>query len=168
MRHWFVCSFTIALAVAIAGCSSTAAGVTKGVLDKMFEPSPTSIEATFLTSDFVNPDPNNRPSPIIVRFYELSSVGSFESTDFFALYEQDEDVLGTDLQAREELQFAPGEKRSFERELRPDTRYVAVMAAYRDIENATWRSYIEVELNEKTPLIVKLEKLSVSIEVEDD
>ena len=168
MRHWFVCSFTIALAVAIAGCSSTAAGVTKGVLDKMFEPSPTSIEATFLTSDLVNPDASNRPSPIIVRFYELSSIGNFEGADFFALYEQDEDVLGTDLQAREEIQLAPGEKRSFERELRLDTRYVAVMAAYRDIENATWRSSIEVELNEMTPLIVKLEKLAVSIEVEDD
>ena len=149
-------------------CASTAAGVTKGLLDKMLEPAPTSIEATFLASDLVNPDPNNRPSPIIVRFYELSSLGNFESSDFFALYEQDEDVLGTDLQAREEIQLAPGEKRSFERELRPDTRYVAVIAAYRDIENATWRSSIEVELNDKTPLIVKLEKLAVTIKVEDD
>jgi type VI secretion system protein VasD len=103
-----------------------------------------------------------------VRFYELSSLGNFKSADFFALYEQDEEVLGTDLQAREEIQLAPGETRSFERELQAETRYVAVIAAFRDIENADWRSSIEVELNDTTPVIVKLEKLTISMEIKKD
>jgi type VI secretion system protein VasD len=156
------------LAVAVSGCSDITAGVTKGVLDKMFEPGATIVEASFETSEFVNPDPKNRASPIIVVFYELSSVGNFESADFFALYEQDEEVLGKDLQARDEIQLIPGEMRSIERELKDETRYVAVIAAYRDIENANWRSSIEVELNETTPVVVKLEKLTVSMEIKKD
>jgi type VI secretion system protein VasD len=151
MGNRLISALIVSLAVAVSGCSSV-----------------TAVEGNFETSEFVNPDPGNRPSPIIVRFYELSSVGKFESADFFALYEQDEEVLGTDLQAREEIQLSPGETRSFERELKAETRYVAVIAAYRDIENADWRSSIEVELNERTPLIVKLEKLTVSIEIKED
>ena len=168
MGNRLISALIASLAVAFSGCADITAGVTKGVLDKMFEPDATVVEASFETSQFVNPDPNNPPSPIIVRFYELSSLGNFKSADFFALYEQDEEVLGTDLQAREELQLTPGETRSFERELKAETRYVAVIAAYRDIENANWRSSIEVELNDTTPVIVKLEKLTISMEIKKD
>ena len=168
MRLWFFLSFIISLAFSISACSSVASGVTEAALGKMFEPDPTSVAARFISTDFINPDPQNRPSPMIVRFYELSSVGKFNEAGFFKLYEQDEDTLGKDLLERDEFQFIPGETRTFERELNPETRYVAVMAAYREINQATWRASFEVLLNEKSLLEVKLDKLEVSIEVKQE
>lgn len=154
--------------VALSGCASAVAGLTKGVLDKVFEPGATAVEVTFKASAGINPDPSNRPSPLVVRLYELSSLGAFERADFFSLYEDDTSILGTDLQGSEELQILPGETKSLERELKPDSKYVAVLAAYRDIENANWRGTIEVELEETTPLLVTLDNLAVSIAVIDD
>ena len=168
MRLWFLLGVTISIAFSVSGCSSIASGVTGAALDKMLEPDPTSVAARFVATDFINPDPQNRPSPLIVRFYELSSVGKFNEAGFFKLYEKDEDTLGKDLLERDEFQFVPGETRTFERELNPETRYVAVMAAYRNIDQATWRTSFEVLLNEKSLLEVKLDKLAVNIEVKQE
>ncbi len=168
MRIWAAYGFITALTLSISGCSSIASGVTEAALGKIFEPSPTSIAARFVATDFINPDPQNRPSPMIVRFYELSSVGKFNGAGFFKLYEKDEDTLGKDLLERDEFQFIPGETRTFERELNPETRYVAVMAAYRNINQANWRASFEVVLNEKSLLEVKLDKLAVNIEVKQE
>ena len=168
MRLWFLLGVTISIAFSVSGCSSIASGVTGAALDKMLEPDPTSVAARFVATDFINPDPQNRPSPLIVRFYELSSVGKFNEAGFFKLYEKDEDTLGKDLLERDEFQFVPGETRTFERELNPETRYVAVMAAYRNIDQATWRASFEVVLNEKSLLEVKLDKLAVGIEVKQE
>lgn len=168
MRFVLLRGLILSTAFLVSGCASVASGVTSAALGKIFEPDPTSIAAKFVATDFINPDLDNRPSPMIVRFYELSSVGKFNEAGFFKLYEQDEDTLGKDLLERDELQFIPGETRTFERELNPETRYIAVMAAFREIDKATWRASFEVVPNEKSLLEVKMDKLTVSIEVKQE
>ncbi len=147
----------------MSGCASTAAGVTKSILDKMFEPDPSSIESTLLADLKVNPDINGRPSPLVTRFYELKSLSVFNNTDFFTLYEQDVAVLGEELLARDELRFQPGEEKQVSRELQPDTRFIGVIGAFRDIENATWRKSIEVELNAKTTFVIEFGASAIDI-----
>jgi type VI secretion system VasD/TssJ family lipoprotein len=39
-------------------------------------------------SDQLNPDLNGRPSPIVVRLFELKHPVTFENADFFSLYER--------------------------------------------------------------------------------
>lgn len=147
----------------VSGCASTAAGVTKGILDKLFEPDPSTIESTLLADLKVNPDINGRASPLVTRFYELKSLSVFNSADFFTLYEQDVAVLGDELLARDELRFQPGEEKQVSRELQPDTRFIGVIGAYRDIENATWRKSLEVQLNAKTAFVVEFGESAIEI-----
>ena len=54
---------------------------------------PPSTDLDFKVSKQVNPDPNGRPSPLVVRIYELSSRSVFDSQDFFALYDNPDQVL---------------------------------------------------------------------------
>lgn len=123
----------------------------------------TNIQVTLEAAANVNPDSRGRPSPIIVRFYELKSPTAFNNADFFSLYEHEQETLGADLVTKEEIQLTPGEKRQFQRQPQPDTRHIGVIAAFRDLEHAQWRSTTIVPLQQTTPITIKLDGSTIVI-----
>jgi type VI secretion system protein VasD len=88
----------------------------------------------------VNPDGQNRPSPIVIRIYQLKDDTGFKDADYFALYDKEAATLAAALVSRVEFELAPGEKRTVDYAVAPDTRYIGVAAAYRDIRNEQWRA----------------------------
>ncbi|MCG7954839.1 MAG: type VI secretion system lipoprotein TssJ [Candidatus Thiodiazotropha endolucinida] len=122
-----------------------------------------SVKASLNADMGVNPDINGRPSPIVARIYELKSLSVFNNADFFNLFEQDVALLGDEMLMRDELHFQPGESKLLERELQPDTRYLGVIGAYRDIENATWRRTIEIDVNDETAFVIEFGKSGINI-----
>lgn len=124
---------------------------------------PTQINSKILASFDTNPDANNRPSPIVVRIYELKSVTAFNEADFFKLYDEEEATLGGDLISREEFELSPGTGREFSRKANEQSRYFAVIAAFRDIERANWRASSVLELNSKNTPVVRVSKHGVTI-----
>lgn len=133
----------------------------------MFEPKPTSIAANLTASQGLNPDPNNRPSPLVVRIYELGSLSGFEQADFNTLW-RNQDSLGQDLKGRHEVIIKPGDEQLLEREVKTDALYVGVLAAYRRIEVARWRASLELELNERNAFHIQLDDLAVTVKVVED
>lgn len=138
------------LAAALAGCGSA-------------PPKPTVIQTAVEVDAGVNPDVRGRASPVILRVLELKSLAAFEGADFFSLFDRDKETLGAELVGREEYILQPGEKKRFERTLQPETRFVGVVAAFRDLERARWRAATAVVPNKTTPLVIKLEPRAVSI-----
>jgi len=126
-------------------------------------PKPALVKAQFDIQASVNPDSRGRPSPVVVRLYELKSMASFNGADFFSIYERDKETLGGELMAREEFLFRPGEKRQLDRKLQLDTRYVGVIAAFRDLEHAQWRATMAVTPGDVVPMMIKLDGRNVSI-----
>jgi type VI secretion system protein VasD len=126
-----------------------------------------TIEARLHANLALNPDLNGRPSPLVLRFYELKSLSVFNSADFFNLFEQDVALLGEELQMRDEFVFQPGETRNLERDLRLDTRYLGVVGAYRDIENARWRNSVKIEPGEDLQLFIELGAKGIDIKKEE-
>ena len=113
-------------------------------------PLPTEIVVNIVVAPNVNPDARGRASPMVVRLFELKNLAAFDGADFFALSEKDKDTLGPDLVVREELLLQPGEQRQFRRTLDPATRFIAVVAGYRDIDRARWRASMPVAPNQTT------------------
>jgi type VI secretion system protein VasD len=103
-------------------------------------PQPVNVKLTLAASPDVNPDEQNRASPIVVRIYQLKDDAAFKDADYFALYEKEAATLSSALIARVEFELSPGEKRTVDYSVSPDTRYIGVAAAYRDIRNAQWRA----------------------------
>lgn len=126
-------------------------------------PDPTELDISLEASDNLNPNAEGRASPLVVRFYELSSVDVFETSDFFTLYDEEMPTLGKFIQFRDEMNIKPGQQKFFSYEAKPETRYVAVIAAYRDLDNARWRGSLEIKPNKKTKVMIHLGSLSVSI-----
>jgi len=102
--------------------------------------SPTRLDATVIAAPDVNKDSSGRALPVVVRVYELKTTGSFQSADFFSLYDQESATLGGDLLAREEVNLRPGEQHRIERATAEDAQYIGVIGASRDIDAATWRA----------------------------
>lgn len=90
----------------------------------------------------MNPGPTGRPSPVVLRVYQLRASAAFEAADFFSLYDDERATLGDDLVAREEFQLRPGQRIRWESPAKPGTRYVGAVVAFRQIERARWRSSV--------------------------
>lgn len=105
----------------------------------------TKLDLSLAGSDQLNPDLNGRPSPIVIRLMELKHPVAFENADFFSLYQRPKEALAPDLVAFEELELRPGETRELKLSVQDGSRYVAVLAAYRDLPEANWRYVIPIE-----------------------
>jgi type VI secretion system protein VasD len=126
-------------------------------------PPPTVIEFTVQAAPGLNPDQAGRASPVVFRLYQLASPSAFNEADFFQLFEQDSTVLAADLVAKDEFVMAPGATETVVRELRPDARFVGLMASYRDIDNAVWRTSLAIPPNETTRRTVTLNELAITV-----
>lgn len=125
---------------------------------------PTKIKAQVLASHEINPDINNRPSPLVVRIYELNSAATFNNAEFFQLYDEEAATLGGDLVARQEFEISPGEGRELIFKPQENTRVLGVLAAFRNFDQAIWRATAKLDLNSTNTLIVKIGKQSVAID----
>src|SRR6185436_10305384 len=67
----------------------------------------TKSAMTLVASADTNPDRSGRPSPIVVRVYQLKTDAAFSGADFFALYDDDQKVLGAELITRDEYVLNP-------------------------------------------------------------
>ncbi|WP_175689531.1 type VI secretion system lipoprotein TssJ [Burkholderia anthina] len=101
---------------------------------------PIRLEMTVDAKADVNPDDRGRAAPIVVRLYELKNEIAFEAADFFTLQTQDKTVLGDDVVKRDEMLLRPGEHQTIVRRPDPAATAIGVIAAYRDLPNAVWRT----------------------------
>jgi len=91
--------------------------------------------------------------PVVIRIYELTSLATFESADFFSIFNEHKATLENELLNSEEFRLTPGQKQKFNRTLHLDTRYVGVVAAFRDLEHSQWRASTAIPIKEKSPEI---------------
>ena len=117
----------------LAGCSSLSPFSTL-----------TKLDLTLIAGDEVNPDLHGRPSPVVVQLLELRHPVAFENADFFSLYDRAEQTLSKDWVSGEELELRPGEQQALKLSVQPHSRYVGVLAAYRDLPHVQWRLVLPV------------------------
>ena len=111
----------------------------------------------------LNPSSSGRPSPVVVRVYELKAAAPFESADFLSLFEKDQATLGGDVIARDEFVLRPGETKAIKRELDADSKFIAVMAIFRDLERSKWRAVAPLASGKDNTMSIRLATSAVSI-----
>lgn len=137
----------------LAGIVLAAAGCGGGPPPDLGPPADLVVSREIKASADLNPDPWDRPSPVVLRIYYLREANAFTQAEFFPLYDTETEVLGAGLIASEELVIQPGESREQQAAINPETRYVGAMAAFRDIEHAQWRALMELSEEHKSLLV---------------
>lgn len=123
----------------------------------------TKVDMRIVAGGDVNLDDNGRPSPVVVRLLELKAPNTFQSADFFALYQDEKQTLGSDWVAREEFEFKPGDVQELRFALQPDSSFVAILAGYRHLDKVNWRMVLPIKLKEKNQLTVLLNSRGVEL-----
>ncbi len=121
----------------------------------------TKVNLRLTASDQLNPDLNGRPSPIVVRLFELKHPVSFDNADFFSLYERAKQSLAPDIVASEELELRPGKTLDLKLTVEEGSRYVGVLAAYRDLSDTQWRFTLQVTPQQVTEADLTLDQKGI-------
>lgn len=146
------CATAVCFSLALAACASG-------------PPKPAQVAGTIQASAQVNPSTSKRPSPLLLCIYELKSAAAFNNADFMSLYQRDQTELSTDLMGKEEFVLAPGESKGFAKTLAPETRFLGVVAAFRDLEHSKWRSVVAIQPGKKQQVVIQAGELSVEAAV---
>jgi len=133
---------------AMGGCAS------KPPKEDKAPPPPPVLRVDVTAAANANRGPAGQALPIVVRVFELKAQGAFSGAAFFSLYDQESKTLGGELIAREELTLAPGQTRQIVKPLDPQTRYLGVLGAFREIDRATWRALVPLVIGKDNNLDV--------------
>lgn len=131
------------LLILLTGCSST--------------PKPPVAQISLNVQGDINPYLTNTSEaearPVVIRLFELTSLAAFNSTDFISVFNDYSLALGSELLHSEEFRLTPGMRHKFSKPLNIDTRYVGVVAAFRDLEHSEWRAFASIPPKENAPEI---------------
>lgn len=137
----------------------------------LFKPVPDDINLSITTSTQLNPDKEGRSSPVVLRIYELSSDQHFKEKDFFDIYDDDKTALADSFIGKQELELNPNESRKLQLAPKSSTRFIGLLAAFRNLEQSTWREVIPVDsskptgilLQKENELAIRLDKNSITL-----
>lgn len=106
----------------------------------------------------LNPDDAGRATSVAVRVYQLKDRKMFDGASYEDLLKHDRTVLAQDLQASLAAVLNPGASASLSQPMQADTKYVAIVAFYRNPGNGDgWKYVIEKKkLDAEKPLKLEL------------
>jgi type VI secretion system protein VasD len=112
----------------------------------------TTAEVKVKAAPTLNPDLNGRPSPVVVRFYQLLSPDMFQNADFFQLFEQEQAALGPTSVGKDEFVIEPGQITTLTIPIKADVKNLGVVVAYRNYDKATWRAVVPIKQDNINPV----------------
>lgn len=126
-------------------------------------PQNTVAELNVAVAADVNPDGDERASPLVITVFALKDSRQFEREDFLSLYEGASQRLGADLARTIKLkEFVPGETRLETIALDPEVRYLGLMAEYVQYDKAKPLLVLPVVELTTNRYEVKAERLQLS------
>ncbi len=121
------------------------------------------LNINFIASSQINPDINNRPSPLVVTIYQLKVLASIQNADFFSLYDNPTKTLGSDLVFQDQIEIKPSQTLNINQTQLLETKYIGLVAAFRDITNSDYQIFIPIKNIKKNTLTIVLDPASIQI-----
>ena len=145
-------SLLLTSAVLLSGCQATRETLN---LD-------TVAEINLYANEKINPDQDDRASPLVIRLFKLADDRQFGREDFLNLYENADSRLGKDLLDTVVLkELAPGESRVEELQLTPDVAYIGVLAEFVQYQDASAITLIPITAHKTNTIHLQIDKLAI-------
>ncbi len=160
----------LAPAVLLSGCGAwqTVSDSTSDTYHAVFFRQVKVLDVDLSARDAVNPDDAGRPNSVAVRVYQLRERKGFDGASYDDLLKNDRTVLAQDLTSSMATVLNPGASASLSEPMKKDTKYVAVVALYRQPgTEGAWKRVIEAkQLDPAKPL--KLELVASRLQWSED
>lgn len=99
----------------------------------------------------LNTDRQQGSASLAMRLYVLRDGQILQRAGFDSLYDNDEATLGSALLNRETVHLRPGESQELVLPLGDGARFVAVVAAFRELERSQWRTMLALPADGAMP-----------------
>lgn len=140
------------LVLTLIGCQATRRGLN-------FE---TSAAITLSADKQINPDQDNRASPVVIRVFKLTDARQFQREDFLNLYENPQQRLGNDLVDVVVLkELVPGESRQEIIPLSPEIRYLGFMAEFMQYQDSSPIVVVPIKDHNKNKIQINAQGLQL-------
>jgi len=123
----------------------------------------TKVDLRIIAGGDLNLDDAGRPSPLVIRLIELKSPMGFENANFFSLYQHEKETLSDEWVSSEELELKPGDVHELKFSLKPESQVVAVLAAYRQLNDVTWRVILPVQRHKHNAMTLLLNSKGMAL-----
>ncbi|WP_127089594.1 type VI secretion system lipoprotein TssJ [Aquabacter cavernae] len=152
---------------ALLGLLAGGTGVGLGACASPGPPPPveTPTKITVRADANINPNQSGVPSPVVIKLYDLKAQNNFMAATFFELFDNDIARLGPEMLSKEVLEIVPGATQDVDHTITGDVRYLGVIAGFRDISSAQWRSIVELTPAKTNYLLVTVTSLAVTVEL---
>lgn len=150
MKIFFRCSLFLLMVCMLAACATS---------------QPTAA-INIQSARYLNPDINGNAAPVVVTIYQLKSPFAFKNASYDELDNNSASILGGDLVDKQVLSVRPNQREGINLALEQNTKYIGIMAGYRNINEATWHTIVRIpngEKNAKIELVLESQGLSVRI-----
>lgn len=141
----------LAAAGMLAGCGMLGGG----------GPKETTVVMTLAAGNQLNLNAHQRPSPVVVRVFDLKTTAGFDASNYEGLFDHDRETLAAELVARDEFVLKPGEAKKLDRKLAPETKAIGIAVAFRELERAAWRTTVTVKPNVQNKINVNVDGVTV-------
>lgn len=98
------------------------------------------VLASVSSSEELNPDINQRPSPVELHIYFLKSSAVFLNQDYYSLMENPEQVLRQDLVSRGSMIITPGRMEHKAFKVDGEYDYIGIVVSFRNLDGSQWRA----------------------------
>jgi type VI secretion system protein VasD len=144
----------------LPGCGAwqAASDTTSSAYHAVFYKQVKVLNVDLSAREALNPDDAGRPTSVAVRVYQLRDRKLFDGASYDDLLKSDRIVLAQDLQDGMAAALNPGASASLSQPMKADTKYVAVVAFYRNPGSGDgWKYVIEKKkLDADKPLKLEL------------
>lgn len=153
-----VSTFLSVLLLSACGAWQSVSDASSGAYHAVFFKQVKVLNVDLSAREALNPDDAGRATSVAVRVYQLKDRKLFDGASYEDLLTHDRTVLAQDLQANLAAVLNPGASASLSQPMQADTKYVAIVAFYRNPGNGDgWKHVIEKKkLDADKPLKLEL------------
>ncbi len=127
-------------------------------------PRETPTKITVRADANINPNQSGVPSPVVIKLYDLKAQTNFMARLLRAV-RQRHCRLGPEMLSKEVVEIVPGTTQEVDHTITGDVKYLGVIAGFRDISSAQWRSIVELTPAKTNYLLVTVTSLAVTVEL---
>lgn len=127
-----------------------------------------NISIRLTTNENVNPDINNRPSPLSLYIYLVDDPDYFFTQNYFELTGLAENRTISSIELIDNFVIYPKSQKTKEYKLSKDDKFIGIVAGFRDINNSHWKINVdksEIKKNFFSRIFTK--KKTIDIQVND-
>jgi len=121
----------------------------------------TNMTLTLAAAPDINPDQAGEASPLNVKTYLLSERTTFDNLGFESALDEAGVLLSDQLLSTKEYIFQPKETIQYAIKLGKETKFIAIVASYRNMDQSKWKLVVPVDSEDPEDHTINLTKESV-------